>query len=202
VTDFPPQLPPPPPPTPPLGGPPPWGGERPYPTPPPTSRADLPTSGKGSLASVLQRVVARLLDLILLVVPLQIVAASAGLIHTNGNEATIDTPEWFLVLTVALPVVYEFLMTGWRGQTVGKMILRVRVVRYSDGGRATWQQSAFRALVPAVPQFLALMLPTSAEVFRFVLSLAGAWIYISALFDALLRGIHDRAAGTIVLRTR
>jgi len=142
------------------------------------------------------------LDLILLLIPLQIVAGSAGLIHTKGGKTTIDTPSWFLVLSVVLPVLYEFLLTGWRGQTVGKMALRVRVVRYADGGRTTWQQSAFRALVPTVPQFLALMLPESAAVLRFVLALLGAWVYVSALFDPLLRGIHDRAAGTIVLRTR
>ena len=124
------------------------------------------------------------------------------LVHTKAGETTIDTPDWFLIVTVVLPVLYEFLMTGWNGQTLGKMIVKVRVVRYLDGGRATWQQSAFRALVPAVPQFLALMLPPSAEVLRFVLALLGAWVYVSALFDPVLRGIHDRAAGTIVLRTR
>jgi len=148
----------------------------------------------------------RTVNLIVLALIVEMALVAAGIVAwlawTAGDLNPAHWHRRFPILLVALPVAYEFLMTGWRGQTVGKMTLRLRVIRYADGGRATWQQSAFRALVPAVPQFLALMVPAGDEGARFLLGLVGLWVYASAVFDVLLRGIHDRAAGTIVLRTR
>jgi uncharacterized RDD family membrane protein YckC len=169
---------------------------------PPASRADLPRVGADAPASIFQRLIARVLDLFLISLPMQAWAVSAGYVHTVGNQTRVDAPTWFLACALVVQVVYEVLLIGWRGQTLGKMALRIRAARYVDGGLPTWQQSAFRSLVPAVPQFVALVLPSSAGTLDVVLTVALLYVFGAALFDPLLRGIHDKAAGTIVLRTR
>jgi uncharacterized RDD family membrane protein YckC len=199
VTDLPP---PPPPPPPPASPPPsaPQGGD--YPSLRPGSRADLPRAGRNAPASIFQRLIARFLDLFLISLPMQAWAVSAGYLHTADRQTRIDAPTWFLASALVVQVVYEVAFIGWRGQTLGKMALRIRAARYVDGGVPSWQQAAFRSLVPAALQFLALVLPESAGTLEVVLTVALLYVFAAALFDPLLRGLHDKAAGTIVLRTR
>ena len=78
-------------------------------------------------------------------------------------------------------VLYEILMIGLAGRTLGKMIVRVKVVRAADG----------RAPGPAkgVIRYLALHVP-----------LISPLIHLSPAFYDSRRGWHDRAASTLVIR--
>ncbi len=69
----------------------------------------------------------------------------------------------------------ELLLVAVAGQTIGMRLARIRVVRVRDGARQSWPWIVVRTLL------LALFIP----------------IFI---WDRDLRGTHDRAAGTVVVR--
>jgi hypothetical protein len=77
-------------------------------------------------------------------------------------------------LTIAVFAVEVYLLTATTGFTVGKRLLGLRVVRL-DGKPVGFLWSAIRTLL-----FLAVIPPL--------------------VFDADLRGLHDKAANTVVIR--
>jgi len=88
---------------------------------------------------------------------------------------------WYLYLT---------LMVGWRGQTFGKMAAHTKVVRARGGGKAGFGRAAIRAAIPmlwvVIPSRVAIVIP-------FV-------VYGWLLFSERRQGLHDLAAGTVVIR--
>jgi uncharacterized RDD family membrane protein YckC len=87
-------------------------------------------------------------------------------------------------------VLYETVLVRTTGQTVGKMLLGVRVARLTSGGRPDLSQSALRSLVPTS----VVAIPLAALCYPF--------FYLSAWFSPLRRDIPDHAGGTVVVRTR
>ncbi len=85
--------------------------------------------------------------------------------------------------------VYETVMIAMLGRTVGKMALGTRVVRLVDGRRPGWSEAAMRALVPlafgAIPKIGVFL---------------GVMVYSLAMWNPLRQGLHDKAAGTLVVR--
>jgi len=79
------------------------------------------------------------------------------------------------------------------GRTIGKAMLGLKAVRYTDGLRPNIAQSALRAIVP----WSALALPLGP----FALG-AFLVVYGTSLGGDLHRGIPDQAAGTIIISTR
>ncbi|MEX5635444.1 RDD family protein [Parafrankia sp. FMc2] len=69
----------------------------------------------------------------------------------------------------------EFLLVAVAGQTIGMRLAGIRVIRARDGARQSWSWIAVRTLL------LALLVP-------------------AFIWDRDLRGTHDRAAGTVVVR--
>lgn len=69
----------------------------------------------------------------------------------------------------------ELVLVAAAGQTIGMRIAGIRVIRVRDGGRPTWPWTLVRTLL------LALLVP-------------------AVIWDRDLRGTHDRAAGTVVVR--
>ncbi len=69
----------------------------------------------------------------------------------------------------------EFVLLSTAGQTLGMRLLGIRVIRLRDRGLASWPWVAVRTLL------LALLFPVF-------------------LWDRDQRGLHDRAAGTVVVR--
>ena len=98
-----------------------------------------------------------------------------------------------LVAEVAL-VAYFVVTTTLYGRTLGKRILRLRVVMLDTRTLPTWTASALRSL----PVLIGLA-PFIGD--------AGAWIalivvivcYGLTVIDPLRRGLHDHLAGTIVV---
>ena len=97
--------------------------------------------------------------------------------------------------------VYEAWMLSSRGQTLGKMALRMRVVR-TDGTPITWKQAWGRAFIRSV--FLSVWYAVTLIHWSEIV----IWIFFLTLLDPLVAlvtpqrtAIHDLAARTRVYRT-
>ncbi|MEO1065158.1 MAG: RDD family protein [Actinomycetota bacterium] len=143
------------------------------------------------LAPLWRRLVAQVLDSLILVGPAFVILTVVG-VDVDLEAGEIESGDRLLVavaVIVALVVAYQTVLIARRGATIGKAAAGVRVVRADDGSIPVWDRSLLRALVPqgagAVPVI--------------GLALVSA-VYGAALFDRHRRGIHDLAAGTIVVR--
>lgn len=93
---------------------------------------------------------------------------------------SVDQLAW--IISFALTLGYNwFFWTKWNGQTPGKRLLRIRVVK-ADGSRFSTTDALIRA--------------TGYYVNSMVMMIGWIW----ALFDVKKRGWHDLFAGTIVVK--
>ncbi len=164
---------------------------------------DFPESGVNALAMFSQRAWARVIDEVLVTIPFYfaLLVLAALTLDPDGQptQATEEVrqhlPLWLIVGSFAISIAYETIAIGWRGQTIGKWALGIRVARFADGRRPGWDQSLLRCL-----------LPTCAAVVAFWVlgfSAFGAFaVLASAYFNTMRRGWHDEAGGTVVVRTR
>ena len=96
------------------------------------------------------------------------------------------------------------------GCTLGMWLTRTRVVVPPSPAAPGWRTAIVRWLVatgPAVAGYLAWITRTTLpRSVRLVLGVIGLpWmivVFAPILFDTYLRGLHDRAAGTVVVLTR
>jgi uncharacterized RDD family membrane protein YckC len=95
---------------------------------------------------------------------------------------------WTL-LSLAVGYLYALIMIGMWGATVGKFATGIRV-RKVDGTIATWREAALRPVLPTV-----LDLPRASG-----LGLLKLVDYLWMLWDARKQTLHDKIAGTIVVR--
>ena len=94
---------------------------------------------------------------------------------------------------IAIAVVYETTFIAWKGQTLGKMLLGpAGSAQLVNGIKPDRSQSALRALVPAS----ALSIPGAIGISLYLV------VLLMAIPSELRRGIHDHAAGTVVVRSR
>jgi uncharacterized RDD family membrane protein YckC len=140
------------------------------------------------LASIGSRIGARLLDGLIVGLPLTILVFAAS--DVSEDRRTVSTPLWVQVVAAAVSAAYEIVLIRTWGQTVGKRVLRIKVVRVTDGALPDWTASVVRYVLPVVP----VLIPLPGV---FLLSLV---IYLAAVVHPLRRGWHDRAAGTLVLK--
>jgi uncharacterized RDD family membrane protein YckC len=137
----------------------------------------------GHPASIGDRFLARLIDG---------VAVFAGAVPfvLLGNALAVNS-EGAAVMPYLIGLViyfgYEFVATGLFGQTVGKRVMRLRVVAL-DGRPAGWGSSAARVYVPMAANLV-------------TCGLAGFLFYLSPLFDGSVwrRGWYDQIASTVVI---
>ena len=87
-----------------------------------------------------------------------------------------------LVFSWAISVIYHVVLTGWRSQTVGKMLLGILVVN-ADGNRPGWNQLVMRESVGKLASELPLWLG-----------------YFWAGWDGRKRAWHDYLGRTYVVR--
>ncbi|TVL89178.1 RDD family protein [Streptomyces sp. SAJ15] len=175
----------------PYGGGPSGGG--PYGAPPPGGPygdrygAD-PLAGMPPLGSLPRRLCARIIDALLVGIPLALVVA-----FVRGGYDPYD-PTDSTTMAVAGSVVYfvyEGLMLSHSGQTVGKKLMRIRVAMLSDGAIPRGQAGWLRAAVYSLPE----LVPYCGFVFWLVNVLWCTW-------DRPYRQcLHDKAATTVVVST-
>jgi uncharacterized RDD family membrane protein YckC len=127
------------------------------------------------LAGVWSRVGARLLDAVLVGLAVGVVGGLLGLPDTAG-----------LLLTVAAMIGYETFMVANGGQTLGKLLLGLRVVR-ADLAPPTSRDALVRSLV-----------------IDLIWVVPAGWLIVALVLERHRhrQGWHDRAAGTPVVTTR
>lgn len=175
------------------------------PTTPPTSptspsgprEAGLDDDVVGTVPSLSSRVGARVFDELVMAIPHLIVAAPYFAVTTDRFE--LDAPKWVAIVAAVLPIVYDFVFVAVAGATPGKMLFGLGVRRAADGGRVAPYQAGLRAFAPAIGGVFALVATTEGWVSLF--ALVTPIVYASVTWDLRRRGLHDKAAGTIVLRT-
>lgn len=155
----------------------------------PTEPADFPSSGRNSLALFAPRALARILDAALIGFPVLLIGL-ATVLPSQGNEA--ELPRWTSAVWFVLVIVYETALVAWRGQTLGKLVMGVKVGRIDNGRPPPWWQAAIRIALPAA----AAGLP-----FQWAI-IAYSAIYSTVMWNPLRRGLHDQAAGTVVVASR
>lgn len=102
-------------------------------------------------------------------------------------------------------VLYEPVVIAWRGQTFGKAICRIRVLRAADGATPNMGQAIVRWAVPAaagvIPFAAAVsLLASNGLVAIGAMFIAWAPMYLTSFSDGdRLQGWHDKAARTVVV---
>ncbi|MDA8367879.1 MAG: RDD family protein [Actinomycetota bacterium] len=150
------------------------------------------------LADWWQRLVAIIIDALIIGIPLGIILGAA--LGTAG-VATNHIAAKILIAAVVGAVVeiayFSALNGSSKGQTVGKMAMGIAVRDVSTGGEIGPQRAAMRILVLA-PQIVLAWIPflgTIAELYCLVCGLSPLW-------DSRRQGFHDKAIGTVVIKVR
>jgi uncharacterized RDD family membrane protein YckC len=139
------------------------------------------------------RFAAVFLDGLIVGIPLTIILFAAGIYSTSMSvsRSLLST-----LLSVVVFLLYEGLMLSYHdGQTLGKQIVRIRVVSKA-GGAVTMQQAFTRAGVKA----LFSVIPSIAPPYTSFLGIITLLNYLSMLWDRDKQCWHDKAAGTIVVQ--
>jgi uncharacterized RDD family membrane protein YckC len=185
------------------------------PPPPAGPGPDAGLPPTATIASMGQRLAARLLDVLIVSVPFVLFLLVFGRNALDGLDLdallAVD-PEtgqpqdpvayqaavtgfvgrilgWVLVFT-ALVAIYEVGLTATRGATLGKAAVGVRVVDAQHLGTIGWGRSLLRWVIPWGAGLLC--------------GVAQLLIFASPLFDGSRRnqGWHDKAANDLVIRSR
>jgi uncharacterized RDD family membrane protein YckC len=144
-----------------------------------------PLAGMPPLAAGGKRVLARIIDIILVLIPAFLLDwAAVGLQDSDFSAGRSAVGG---VFTAGIGFVYEFLMTRDNGRTVGKRLLGMRAAMLQDGSIPTASAAAVRAAVLWLPAFCC----------------SCAWFLVIGLtvaFDKPYKqGLHDKAASTVVV---
>ncbi|MGP3970262.1 RDD family protein [Streptomyces sp. 6N223] len=149
-----------------------------------------PLAGMPPLAALGRRLLARLIDALLVGVPAALILWPLMGDWDFGNNGNGDGGA-YLQQSIVLVVyfVYEGLMLSARGQTVGKMAMKIRVAILDNGTVPHGGPGWFRAAVYALPQ----LVPCIGFLFWLLNVLYCTW-------DRPYRQcIHDKAAKTVVV---
>lgn len=164
----------------------------------PVGPHSFPRTGVNSLATLGSRGVARTLDTLLIGIPyfsivaLVLMLADSG--RTSDEAVEIGIQGWVAIWgpLAAILVVYETVAVALWGQTLGKLVVGIRVARQVNGRCPLWWEAAVRiglvAVVLVIPHQLSLVVAMA--------------LFTTAGFDPMRRNITDRAAGTVVVRAR
>lgn len=162
--------------------------------------------GPVKVASIGQRFLARLIDSVIYVVVYGIALAigigsmfSSTTLQTDsyGNVYSVPSSGGIIGFWLSMMVLflffflYEWLLIGLKGQTVGKMAMGVKVVREDNGQVPGLGKSFVRQIIPWAASWL-------------TCGLGGLLFYISVFFDNSGRNQtwYDKAATDLVISTK
>ncbi|MFI9624939.1 RDD family protein [Streptomyces sp. NPDC052042] len=187
----------PPPPPPPPYGPGPYGGGGPY------GGVD-PLAGMPPLGEPGKRILARLIDLLIISIPLYLISLPWGGAVGTSNTGTTNNGDvgdlftqtysarqmlWSLIGLVAY-VAYDTYFTHKDGRTIGKRLLKLRVAMLNDGRVPDTGTSFLRAVVLWLPALLCCPC---------------LWWLINIVFmftdKPYRQGLQDKSAKTVVVQT-
>jgi uncharacterized RDD family membrane protein YckC len=166
---------------------------------PPSSQPGYPTgyqaaaSGVGAPADWWRRLVAIILDGLVLTIPNAILVFLFGIKTTEtdvSGNVTIHLGSFAAVsfLSLIVAIIYSGLLEGSsHGQSVGKMALRIQVRDATTGGPIGFARAAGRRFIYQI-LFLPLFVP-------------GLINGLSPLWDARRQAWHDKAVNTLVVNS-
>ena len=186
-----------------------WSSQPPPPSDPPASAAQAgagwATYGTGEnaeLAGAGSRLGARLIDAVIfaivaIVLFIVVAIASFGDLvdDTVDDNAIEEASEGLIVVSImvmAVGMLYEVSLTALKGQTLGKMAVRIRVVSAESGSLPGWGKAFGRWFVPSIVGVIGLRIP--------FIGLLALVVYASLLWDKRRQGWHDKAAKTLVIK--
>jgi uncharacterized RDD family membrane protein YckC len=146
-----------------------------------------PLAGMPPLAEAGKRLLARVIDVVIVLIPAFLLDLAALGVHESNFDSGRSAVGG--VFTAGLGFLYEFFMTRATGQTVGKKAMGLRAAMLDNGSVPTPPAAAARAAVLWLPAFCC----------------SCVWFLVigaTVLFDRPYKqGIHDKAAKTVVVRT-
>ncbi|MGV9246645.1 RDD family protein [Streptomyces sp. NPDC003710] len=202
----------PPPGEPPHGAPPPGGG--PYGTPPPPGGGPYgeggpyggggpygpygpygdtdPLAGMPPLADSGKRVLARIIDMIIVGVVVWLLSWVFRTTEYNVEAGRVEYGKSIgqSVIAAVLYIAYDTVMISRSGQTIGKMLLNMRVANLADGSTPSVQSALIRAAV--------LWLPFAFCCACIWTAICGGWSFFDRPYK---QGLHDKAARTVEVST-
>ena len=137
------------------------------------------------LASFGRRAGGLAIDLLLINGPAMGVSAALGYDPFDPDSNMVGLS----IAIIVVGLIYETLAVWRWGRTVGKWATGTRVVGMPDGSKLDLSRSFQRSLVPA-----------TLSAFPTVGVFLGVGVYTWAFFDPLRQGVHDKAAGSIVVQ--
>ena len=163
--------------------------------PAPAARDTAPAPVMPKLASVGKRWLAILIDGIIVAIPTLMLIGVTGMAANletavQANDSAMVSAAFsqfqsdLLLLNILISAVYNvFFMVYFNGQTLGKIMLGLRVVK-KNGRRISWLDALLR------------------NVFGYTVSGLFLLGYIWAIFDREKQAWHDKMAGTVVVDER
>ena len=156
-----------------------------------TGRVTLGSGEVRELASPGKRLVARIID-VAIIVAVAVFLAIAGIV-TLGSSADDSAVALFaglggIAMFFVLYLVYEPTLIALKGQTLGKMAMRIRVVRAEDGEVPGWGKAIGRWILPG----LLSLIPVVGGLLVLI-------VYLSLLWDDRRQGWHDKMGTTVVI---
>lgn len=168
------------------GGDPYGGGGGPY------GGGNDPLAGMPPLADSGKRVLARILDMILVGVVVWLLSWGFGTSELDVDPDKVQYGKSFgqSLLAAVLYIAYDSFMISRTGQTLGKKWLGLRVANLNDGATPTLQTALVRAAV--------LWLPFAFCCACIWTAICGGWSFFDKPYK---QGLHDKAAKTVVVST-
>ncbi|WP_265447610.1 RDD family protein [Flexivirga meconopsidis] len=121
-------------------------------------------------------------------------AAREGRSQPPMPDSLLQLPWQYPLIMLGLFLVYEIALVSWRGQTLGKMALGIRVRGTGSTARPALNAVAVRSLVKGIP-FIGGLVPLVGSLG----SLFGLIDGLLPLGDKNAQSLHDKAAKTYVV---
>ncbi|EPH18223.1 MULTISPECIES: RDD family protein [Dermabacter] len=163
-----------------------------------TGSIEIPGKGTRTLASVGQRALARIIDGLIAGAAGGIIGAILGVIifaaaasgSETGSILTFGVSFVVILLIAIIGLAYETLMLTFYGATLGKMVMKIKVVSVETGENPQLLNALLRFALPGVMGLIPI-----------VGGLAALACWLSPLFDSSGRqqGWHDKIAKTVVI---
>ncbi len=126
-------------------------------------------------------------------------AAQAAINSISRNPANQRTLLYWLLAMFGIALVYYWAQHAVWGATLGKRALGVRVVRAADRGSIGVRQAGIRAVAFLAGPAILMLLVTPINIVGGLLWVADAGL---PLVDSQAQALHDKLAGTVVVRQR
>jgi uncharacterized RDD family membrane protein YckC len=148
-----------------------------------------PLSGMPPLAPSGKRVLARLVDIIIITVVVWLISLIFGGYKYDTDSVNYGRSFGQGLLAAVLYIGYDVVMTAKRqGQTVGKRLMKLRTANLNDGSVPGVQTSFVRAAVLWLPAVFCCACIWTA--------ICGGWSFFDKPYK---QGLHDKAAKTVVV---